>query len=41
MKEPYTFTEKWASKSEAVMPRGARTDLGEFLDVYKMSYLIE
>ncbi|PQG67348.1 GNAT family N-acetyltransferase, partial [Enterococcus faecium] len=22
-------------------PRGARTDLGEFLDVYKMSYLIE
>ncbi|PQG86705.1 GNAT family N-acetyltransferase, partial [Enterococcus faecium] len=23
------------------MPRGARTDLGEFLDVYKMSYLIE
>lgn len=27
--------------NQAVMPRGARTDLGEFLDVYKMSYLIE
>ncbi len=32
---------KMGFQIEAVMPRGARTDLGEFLDVYKMSYLIE
>ncbi len=33
--------QKMGFQIEAVMPRRARTDLGEFLDVYKMSYLIE
>ncbi|EGP4872294.1 GNAT family protein [Enterococcus faecium] len=33
--------QKMGFQIEAVMLRGARTDLGEFLDVYKMSYLIE
>lgn len=33
--------QKMGFQIEAVMPRGTRTDLGEFLDVYKMSYLIE
>ncbi|EME8252349.1 GNAT family N-acetyltransferase [Enterococcus faecium] len=33
--------QKMGFQIEEVMPRGARTDLGEFLDVYKMSYLIE
>ncbi|MCO5433614.1 GNAT family N-acetyltransferase [Enterococcus faecium] len=33
--------QKMGFQIEAVMPRGARTDLGEFLDIYKMSYLIE
>ncbi|HAQ4730079.1 TPA: GNAT family N-acetyltransferase [Enterococcus faecium] len=32
--------QKMGFQIEAVMLRGARTDLGEFLDVYKMSYLI-
>ncbi|NRC67283.1 GNAT family N-acetyltransferase [Enterococcus faecium] len=33
--------QKMGFQIEAVMLRGARTDLGEFLDVYKKSYLIE
>lgn len=33
--------QKMGFQIDAVMLRGARTDLGEFLDVYKMSYLIE
>ncbi|HFD1744233.1 TPA: N-acetyltransferase family protein [Enterococcus faecium] len=33
--------QKMGFQIEAVIPRGVRTDLGEFLDVYKMSYLIE